>query len=419
MANDVLSPARTASDTGLPRDVLLLSTADWNNPFWTNKQHVAQKLARRGFRVLYVESLGLRAPTVSARDARRIARRLARAARPLRRVEENLWVFSPLALPWHSQPLARALNHKLLSGMLRGALGWLGFRRPIVWTYNPLISPLVEQVDYSLLVYHCVDDLTAAPHMPAATIEQAEQDLANRADLLFATSPALAEKLRRRRPTETYYFPNVADFEHFSQARSPGELPADLAAIPQPRLGFVGALSDYKVDFALIATIARARPDWHWALIGQIGEGQPDTRLGELRTLPNVHLLGPRSYADLPNYLRGFDVATIPCVRNGYTAAMFPMKFFEYLSAGLPVVASNAPAIEAYAEACRLTLDAATFEAAVVDVLAGRGPDAQIADQLARRFTWDWRMNEMLACLEGAWAKRQGLPVKVSAARAA
>ncbi len=385
--------------------MLLFSTADWDHPFWTNKQHVASHLARRGFRVLYVESLGLRRPTVTSRDVARVARRLRRAVQGVRQVDDNLWVASPLAIPWHGSRLARWFNDRFLRWWLKRQCDRLGFRDPILWIYNPLVGSVAARLGGSLLVYHCVDDLSAAPHMPAAAIEQAEQELAHNADLVFTTSKKLHAHLLGFNLEATHFLPNVADYDHFSAARSRGAIPDDLAAIPRPRLGFVGALSTYKVDFDLIAAVAKARPDWHWVLIGQVGEGQPDTSIAVLR-LPNIHLLGPRAYAQLPAYLRGLDVATIPARANPYTAAMFPMKFFEYLAAGLPVVASQVPALAEFSGACDLVASDTAFIAAVDRVLAGQRPELEYCLQLARRFTWQWRTQEMLTLVERAWQAR-------------
>lgn len=389
-----------------PRDVVLFSTADWDHPFWTNKQHVAAQLAERGFRVLYVESLGLRRPTASGRDLARIGRRLRRAWQSVRQVRENLWVASPLAIPWHDSALVRRLNDRMLSAWLARACRRLGFERPIAWTYNPLAGKLIASLNPSLVVYHAVDDLSAAPHMARPTIESAERALAHAADLVLTTSESLQARLIGDNPHATHYLPNVADFDHFSQARSDRPLPADLAAIPAPRIGFVGALSSYKVDFELIAAVARARPDWHWVLIGQVGEGQPETSISALG-LPNVHLLGPRPYAELPNYLRGFDLATIPCPANDYTRAMFPMKFFEYLAAGRQVVVSNVPALISFGDVCQRVNSPEEFFEVVARILKAPTGVNEAGVQVAARHTWQWRMDQMLTLMDHAWRERQ------------
>jgi glycosyltransferase involved in cell wall biosynthesis len=396
-------------DRAVARDIVLFSTADWDHPFWTNKQHVACQLAERGFRVLYVESLGLRPPQLRSRDVNRIGRRLRRALDPLRQVRENLWVASPVAFPWHANALARWINDGWLALCVNSWRRRLQFEQPLVWTYNPLVLPLVDALDPALVVYHCVDDLRSAPHLPSAIIAAAEERLIRAADVVFTTSLALQSRAVSLNPTAAHYLPNVADFDHFAQAREEGSIPADLVAIPGPRIGFVGAVSEYKVDFGLIAHIAKARPDWHWVLIGQVGEGEHDTSLAPLR-LSNVHLLGPRGYQQLPDYLRGFDVATIPCPANDYTAAMFPMKFFEYLAAGLPVVASHVPALAPFASVHERADTPHEFEAAIARVLQGDHPSADACTRIARQHTWEWRTEEMLNIVRQTWDRRHDWP---------
>jgi glycosyltransferase involved in cell wall biosynthesis len=322
-------------------DIVLLSTADWDNPFWTNKQHVAIELARRGHRVLYVDSLGLRRPSASARDFKRILRRVLRGLAPPRRVRPQLWVWSPLVVPLQRFAVVRGLNRLVLTGGLRLWCRALRIRRDVLWTYNPMTTALFPTANFRAVVYHCVDEIRAQPGMPAREIDAAETDLLVRADICFVTAEHLLETRRRVNPN-TFYFPNVADFEHFAAARAPATaVPDDLARLPRPRIGFVGAISGYKLDLALIRAIAEAHPEWSIVLIGPVGEGDPWTDVAALQGLPNLHLLGPRPYATLPAYLKGFDAAMLPAAQNAYTRAMFPMKFFEYLAAGCPVVGSD------------------------------------------------------------------------------
>jgi len=384
----------TAGNLADWHDIILISTADWDNPFWTNKQHVAAQLAERGHRVLYVESLGLRNATLAGRDLKRMARRLWRGLRGPREVRPNLWVLSPLALPLNRLPLARRLNRWLIPWRIKAASAGLNFRRPTVWTYNPTVIDWLDRLASSLVIYHCVDDLAAVPGVDQPSVRESENRLLARADLTFTTSSALLSRASAVCPTRAHYLPNVVDYDHFAQARETETIPADLAAIPTPRIGFVGALSDYKVDFDLISQLAAQHPDWQIVLIGQLGEGQPGSRQ-ELCLPPNVYHLGPRPYGELPHYLGGMQAAILPMRLNSYTEAMFPMKFFEYLAAGLPVVSTALPALSEFHNCCRLTSGPEAFSAALTAVLAGDRPDPTLCDQAARRHSWNWRMDRM------------------------
>lgn len=383
-----------------PKDVVLLSTADWDNPFWTNKQHVAVELAKLGYRVLYIDSLGLRRPSASARDMRRIANRLFKAVRPPRKVRENLWVWSPIVLPWHGNPYVRRLNRALLGSGLRGWLKLLGLKRQWLWTYNPLTTEFFDLRSFACRIYHCVDEIKAQPGMPVEVLVEAEENLCRQVGVIFTTSIQLTET-RRLWNSNTHYLPNVADYTHFQTALDPHTiLPPDLAAIPGPRLGFVGAISGYKVDFQLIRQIAEAHPDWSVVLIGEVGEGDPWTDSSILHGLPNLHLLGPRAYQDLPSYLKGFDVALLPNQVNEYTNAMFPMKFFEYLAAGRPVVSVDLKALRDFYDVASISRSPDEFIAAIEKNLKGDVPPLDRRLQVAREHTYEARTKRMLALIE-------------------
>lgn len=337
------------TSTTPPGDCLLFATADWDTPYWTNKQHTAHHLAQAGWRVLYVESVGLRQPRMgSGTDWGRLLKRLWRGLRGARQVQERVWVLSPLVLPFkHHHPWVRAFNQGLLHHILSGFCRRQGFQTPMVWTYHPFVLECLaglKERHYMALgptVYHCVDDLAAIPGIDAEAFNTEERRLLENAHTVFTTSQALADKCAEYH-SRVYNFPNVVDVDHFAKAwRVDAPLPADLAAIPEPRLAYVGALSDFKVDFELLDALAEANPQWSLVLIGDEREGQHNPTLARMVQRPNIHLLGHRPYAELPNYLRGMRVGLLPTLVNDYTHSMFPMKYFEYLAAGLPVISTS------------------------------------------------------------------------------
>nr|WP_242028218.1 glycosyltransferase [Pseudanabaena sp. FACHB-2040] len=258
----------------------------------------------------------------------------------------------------------------------------------------------------SLTVYHCVDDLATVPGIDAKLVVPAELETVNKADVVFTTSPSLQARLAAIAPQKTHYFPNVADYGHFSKAQTPGKIPEDLATIAAPRIGFVGTIKDYKIDFDLIEQIAQARPEWAWVLIGAFEVAAPEA-LRERFSGLNVHFLGERPYGMLPDYLRGFDVVTLPCLLNDYTRSMFPMKFFEYLAAGKPIVATPLPALESYQGLHEVCSTSGKFISAIEEILVGESAlkkQAMIA--AAQENTWEGRCRGMLERLQGVWDNR-------------
>ena len=381
-------------------DFIVLATADWDHPLWTNKQHTAQALVDAGHRVLYVESLGIRAPRVGAADRTRIVRRLRRMLQLPRRRLDGLWVWSPPVLPGGHVGIGLWLNRVLLRAGLWLSIRWLRFRRPILWTYNPLTTLYVDLERFAGSVYHCVDRIQAQPCMPAERIEVNEQQLSRQVDVLFTTSPEL-QITHSRWNLGSRMFGNVADHRHFSQARHPLPCPTPLQASPRPRVMFMGAIDAYKLDLQLMHQLILRHPEWSFVLIGPVGECDPSTDVAALDACSNVQLVGPQPYDALPAWLAHADVALLPLQLNGYTRNMFPMKFFEYLSAGLPVVATAIPALTTHADVawlCESHVEA--FEQAIHAALAGDGPTLEQRLARARTQTYEVRTQAMLEILQ-------------------
>jgi glycosyltransferase involved in cell wall biosynthesis len=388
----------SAPDPLRGRDIVCVGFNDWDNDVWTNQHHLMSRLGALGNRVLFIESLGLRRPDLgSGRDLRRIARRLRRGLGPPRRTD-GVTVLSPLVLPLHSSAPVRALNAWLLRGSVRLAARRMRLRAPVLWGYVPQAEVLLDPLSPALVIYHCVDDIAAQEGIDEVSFNAAERRFAARADLVIASSPALAERMRTL-SGHVLYAPNVADTDRFAAALAPGPVDPELQALPEPRIVFVGAIAAKKLDFALLGALATARPDWTFALIGPVGLGDPDTDTSALAAHPNVHLLGARPQARLPEVLRGAAVGLIPYRRSRLTESIFPMKVYEYLSAGLPVIATGLPGLEGVAEV--ELVDGAAQALEVIDrALAEDSPARrQARSDAVRQHSWEARIDEIAAAL--------------------
>jgi glycosyltransferase involved in cell wall biosynthesis len=386
----------SASQTLEGRDIVCVGFADWDTELWTNQHHLMSRLAR-GNRVLFVESLGLRRPQLAGRDLARIARRLRRGLAPPR-AADGLSVLSPLVIPLHGNRLARAINDRLLPALVGRAVRRLGLSRPILWSYVPQAEALLGTLDPSLVVYHCVDDISAHALIDTASFRAAERRFAARADLVLASAPQLVRRMREL-SSNVLEAPNVADTALFSSALAPGEPDPAIAALARPRLVFTGAISAIKLDTALLRDLARARPGWSIALVGPVGLGDPHTDLSELDQEPNVHLLGPRDYAQLPAVLRAADVGLIPYVRSELTDSIFPMKVYEYLAAGLPVISTELPALANVAEVDSAP-DAAGFTALIERELERDSAERRRErSRAAESHSWDRRLEEIATAI--------------------
>jgi glycosyltransferase involved in cell wall biosynthesis len=379
------------------RDIVCVGFADWDTELWTNQHHLMSRLAREN-RVLFVESLGLRRPQLAGRDLARIRQRLRRGLAPPR-AADGLHVLSPLVLPFHGHRAVRAINRRLLPALVRRATRRLGLQRPILWAYVPQAEALIDALEPSLVVYHCVDDIAAQPGIDAASFQAAERRFAARADLVLASAPALAARLRTI-SSNVLDAPNVADTELFARALSPGGGDAAMAALPSPTIVFTGAIVATKLDVPLLLALARGRPHWSFALVGPVGPGDPRTDVSALAAQPNVHLLGLRPYRELPDVLREADAGMIPYARNELTDSIFPMKVYEYLAAGLPVVATPLPALAEIPQV-RTAPDADGIAVLLEQAIAQDSPERRAErSRAAAAHSWDRRLQEIAVAIE-------------------
>ena len=235
----------------------------------TSNHHVLRELSKTR-RVLWLNSIATRNPKMSSgRDLGRIRKKLAEFASGPVRVENDLWVFSPLVVPLPHLPLARRLNQRILRTTLRYLRHKLDLQRFHLWTFLPNVSDYMVGLGEELSVYYCVDEWSLFGHLDRERTVASERRLLDKVDCVFAVTDQLVAAKRSVNP-ETHLAPHGVDQMDFARALDPSTVvPADLAALPRPVLGFYGTLRDW-VDIELIAAVARARPSWSIALIGQV-----------------------------------------------------------------------------------------------------------------------------------------------------
>lgn len=364
----------------------------------TSKHHIMHTYAQHTD-VLWVESSGMRRPQLSSGlDRSRILARVRRAWGGLRREAERLHVLSPFSIPLPGNTAAQALNRGLYREAVRRALTRLGLRKdPLLWVYVPTVAPYLAGLPRSGLVYHCVDRWWAFSDYDTEVMRRCHAALCQQADVVFASSAELLDDCLPHNP-HSYLMRHGVEWGHFAQAAlAPPPRPQDIADVRGPILGFFGLIHEW-VDQELLAQLADAFPEATLVLIGKV---QADVK--RLQAKPNVRLLGQKPYAELPAYAAAFDVGLIPFVCNDLTRAVNPIKLREYLSAGMPVVATALPEIELLADnpMLRVARSAAEHVAAVRHYLAAP-PDGAARREAALAMaseSWAGRCAEMARLL--------------------
>jgi len=394
--------------TGRLPDILCVSSIDWDF-IWQGHQEIMSRLAAQGHRVLFVENTGVRAPKV--RDLPRVRQRIRnwwRGTKGFREERPNLFVYSPLLLPLPYFWLARWINRTLLSRALRRWMEAIGFSRPIVWTFlpTPLALDVIRAVDPQLTIYYCIDDL-ASSSPGARRIVASEEQLFRQADLVFVTSERLRERAARY-SERVHLFPFGVNLERFDAVRrGADDPPEDLKPLKRPVIGYVGGLHQW-VDQALLAAVATRLPEMSFALVGPA-----QTDVSALASCSNVTMFGQRAHPDLPRYVKQFDVGIVPYLLTDYTANVYPTKLNEYLSMGIPVVATDLPEIRRFNRDHRDVVQVAgtvdAFAQAIRQSLNGASTPAVVERRIevAQSNSWQQRIAAMTGLIDEAIAKRE------------
>src|SRR5882672_6668909 len=259
-------------------DIVCIAEMDYDSTVWPICRHLMSRFAKEGNRVLYVESLGLRVPSLfHAADRKKILHRLRALLSGLREPEPHLRVIAPRALPGHHIAWIRRLNRYVLKGQIRSAMHKLKMQNPILWIFLPTGVPLVGELGEKLVIYYCMDEYLANPGVSIDALKVMEDRLASEADAVLVTAPRLLEKFKNH-AKHLAWIPCGVDVAAFDDsANQPA--PPEVKAIPHPRIGFAGNLTGYKVDYALMDSVIRSRPQWSFIFMGTLGVGDPHNQI--------------------------------------------------------------------------------------------------------------------------------------------
>jgi glycosyltransferase involved in cell wall biosynthesis len=382
----------TTSEVLRGRDILCFSH-DWTgDPL--SKTHLMRVLARDN-RILWINAIANRMPTASGKDMSRLFKKLKSFTEPLREVEKNIFVMNPLAIPAYGSKMMVSLNRKFLVRQVKSALKKLGMKNVINMVFNPAAGMIAGELGESELLYYCVDEYTAFTGVSDG-LKEIEEALFRKSDFVVVSAETLLES-KKKFNDKTFLIRHGVDFDHFRQSLDEAtEIPAEIADLPKPIIGFHGLLADW-VDFELIKKVAGHFKNGSVVLIGKI-TFDAEKKIKILEGVPNIHFLGRKPYEELPSYCKGFDVALNPFVMNELTRHVNPLKVREYLAAGLPVVSTDIQEVRVL-ENCSIGTNHEEFIAKIEEILRNPKPRREVSAAI-RHESWDAKVDELRALFE-------------------
>jgi glycosyltransferase involved in cell wall biosynthesis len=357
-------------------DLVCISHLRWDF-VWQRPQHLLSRLAQY-HRVLFVEEpitkTGETTPRLDIQKGRSPTSPIT-VVRLVQPADTDSWI-------GHGDSRTQVTYEKLLSAYLQQN----GYDSPILWLYTPMASHFADVLPHRALIVDVMDQLSAFKGAPPELIEH-EKSVLRRADVVFTGGASLYRAKAPFNPN-SHLFPSGVDTAHYAPAavRSNYPIPAELANLSQPILGYFGVI-DERMDLELLAKVAAARPNWNIVLLGPIVKISPE----DTPKAPNLIYGGMKDYAELPAYLAHFDVALIPFALNESTEFLSPTKTLEYMAAHKPIVSTPIhDVIELYGDVVRIGRTPEEFIAQVEAALQEPATKRlETENALLARYAWD------------------------------
>ena len=369
------------------RQIVCISTSNYY-PVPTRKQNVMNRL--QDAEVIYIDPPVTILAPLKDRSA---FKRLTAFRKPGQKAKDNITVYSPpLVFPFFNKyRWINRINQKMIARYIRKRMKEHGFTEPYLWCYTPTSCDLIHLIPNRGVIYDCVDRHSAYKGMiDPVVVDAMEKDLATAADQVFCTAAGLYDTLRQYNEN-TELIPNGVDYELFSRAaESPGKAAAEEN---KPVFGFVGMLQEC-IDYQCMEAVAQAFPEGELVLVGR---SLPGVDLSSLRAYPNVRFMGLVPQAELPEIIAGFDVCLNLFKEGRLSKDVSPLKFYEYLATGKPIVSTREPLqVMDYADVVYIAENREDFVVKCREALQERDPSkVKKRMEYGKACSWDRRVQQM------------------------
>ena len=373
--------------------VICFSGTDW---WYHNRGLFCPQIMRRlakDHKVLYVNSLGMRVPSLRKDKyaVKKITRKLRSISRLLRKVNDNMHVFSVLPFPFLGTKIGRTLNTLFVFAQLRIAMMLTRVKDPIIFVGCPPALEVVRKIKHRYLIYERTDLFEEMPEVDKPYITSLDNELVQSSDLVLYVDAAMyKEGVKQNR--NSLLVGHGVDFSFFADADKSDYIPADVAKIPKPIIGYFGDISDRTFDFDLMQHLAASLPDMSFALVGPLS-----SNVDCLRRFKNIYILGQKAYEEIPHYGKVFDVSILPWTKNRWVMHSYPIKIKEYLALGSPFVTVDIPAVEDFKDVIYVANDYDDFVSKVCQAIDEDGPGyRQKRKERVRNGTWDSKVQQII-----------------------
>lgn len=324
-------------------NIICISSIDWDF-LWQQHQEIMSTYAKAGNTVLFIENTGVRAPCW--KDINRIKKRINdwfKTTMGFRKEMDNLYIYSPIFLPFPYSRIARFINRKVMISAIRNWMKSIDFYDPIIWTFLPtnITLDIVNNIEHRVFVYYCTDNFSATSKA-ARKITRVENKIIGISDVVFAMSIGMVKYCSQFNRNVLHVSMGI-NLEKFLTVReNEVDKPPELRSINGPIIGYVGGIRK-SIDQDLVILLAKTFKNCTLVFVGPI---QSD--ISRLRHFENIMIVEHKKHEDIPYYIKYFDCCIIPYIKDEYTDNVSPAKLNEYLIMGKPVVSTNLVEVEAF-----------------------------------------------------------------------